>query len=101
MFAPRKVGCYADSKVFSAFYSLHGDTVYSEWRLGLQGKVCLTFSGEYLHVSALNCRKFCSVQDVRISMSNCNMARSSGVQIDLYIIMSSPKSVMLPSNRVG
>ena len=55
----------------------------------------------YLHLYALNCRKFCSVQDVRLSMSDCNIARPSGVQIGLYIIMSSAKSVMLPSNRVG
>ena len=34
-------------------------------------------------------------------MSDCNMARSSGVQIGLYIIMLSAESVMLPSNRVG
>ena len=55
----------------------------------------------YLHLSALNCRKFCSVQDVRLSMSDCNMIKSSGVRIGLYIIMSSAKSVMLPLNRVG
>ena len=39
--------------------------------------------------------------DVGVSMSDCNMARSSGVRIGLYIIMSSAKIVMLPSNRVG
>ena len=68
--------------------------------MGLQRIVCLTFSGD-LHLSSLNCRKLCSVQFVRLSMSDCNMARSSDVQIGLYIIMSSAKSVMLPSNRVG
>ena len=55
----------------------------------------------YIHLSALNCKKFCSVQDVRLSMSDCNMIKSSGVRIGLYIIMLSAKSVMLPLNRVG
>ena len=110
MLVPRKVGCYPGSKVFVVFCSLHGGTVYLEWRL-------FRWSGGwdsrerfvsrfleitmYLHLSALNCRKFCPVQDVRLSMSDCNMARSSGVQIGLYIIISSAKSVMLPSDRVG
>ena len=49
----------------------------------------------YLHLSALNCRKFCSVEGVRLSMSGCNMARSLGVWIGLYIIMLSAESVML------
>ena len=43
----------------------------------------------FLHLSALNCRKSCSVKNVRLSMSDCNMARSSGVRIGLYIIMLS------------
>ena len=28
MSAPRKVGCYSDSKVFVVFYSRHGDTLF-------------------------------------------------------------------------
>ena len=55
----------------------------------------------YLHSSALNCRKFCSVKDVRLSMSDCNMARSSGVQIGLHIIMLLAESVVLPPNMLG
>ena len=55
----------------------------------------------YLHLSALNCRKFCSVKNVRLSMSDCNMARSSGVRIGLYIIMLSAEIHYCHADRIG
>jgi len=56
---PGKIGRYPDSKIFVVINSFHSNTVYLECGLG---GACLTFwISMNLHLSALNCKKFCSV----------------------------------------